>query len=68
MDRKTCGEWKHNNKAGSRNIGYYNEEGTAVGKEYRERNIIHKQMKNRRPKTYLTEEQKKIIDEVWNEI
>ncbi len=37
-------------------------------KEYRERNIIHKQKKNRRPKTYLTEEQKKIIDKVWNEM
>jgi len=37
-------------------------------KEYREKNIIHKQKKNRRPKTYLTEEQKKIIDEVWNEM
>ena len=37
-------------------------------KEYREKNIIHKQKKNRRPKTYLAEEQKKIIDEVWKEM
>ena len=39
-----------------------------LAKEYREKNIIHKQKKNRRPKTYLAEEQKKIIDEVWNEM
>ena len=37
-------------------------------KEYREKNIIHRQKKNRRPKTYLTEEQKIIIDEVWKEM
>ena len=37
-------------------------------KEYREKNIIHRQKKNRRSRTYLTEEQKKIIDEVWKEM
>ncbi len=37
-------------------------------KEYREKNIIHRQKKNRRPKTYLTEEQKNIIDKVWREM
>ena len=37
-------------------------------KEYREKGRIPKLNKNRRPKTYLTEEQKRIIDEVWNEM
>ena len=37
-------------------------------KEYREKGRIPKLNKNRRPRTYLTEEQKRIIDEVWNEM
>ena len=37
-------------------------------KEYRDKDRVPTLNKNRRPKTYLTEEQKKIIDEVWNEM
>ena len=37
-------------------------------KEYRDEGEITKLKKNRRPKTYLTDEQKKIIEEAWREI
>ena len=36
-------------------------------KEYRETGRVPQLTKRRRPKTYLTEEQKEIIDKVWNE-
>jgi len=68
VDRKTCGEWRYNNKTAADIYGVTIRRVQQLVKEYREKNIIHKQKKNRRPKTYLTEEQKKIIDEVWNEM
>jgi len=37
-------------------------------KEYREKGRMPGLNKNRRPRTYLTEEQKRIIDEVWDEM
>ncbi|HHF56040.1 MAG TPA: hypothetical protein ENL42_03895, partial [Thermoplasmatales archaeon] len=36
-------------------------------KEYRETGRVPQLTKRRRPKTYLTEEQKEIIDKVWSE-
>jgi len=45
MDRKTCVKWGITTKQ--------------AAEIYGEKNIIHKQKKNRRPKTYLAEEQKK---------
>ena len=56
MDRKTCSKWKHNNKTGSRNIWVTIRMVQQLVKEYREKNIIHKQKRNRRSKTHLTEE------------
>jgi len=36
-------------------------------KEYRKTGEVPKLKKNRRPRTYLTKEEKEIIDKVWNE-
>ena len=38
-----------------------------LAKEYSDRGEIPRLKRNRRPKTYLTEEQKRWVDEVWEE-